>query len=110
MTERKRTKREERSYVELLAELHELEAWRRADRLKRSQIPPEWHTIAHDVPVRAKKTRITLACDADVVRWFRSLGHGYQARMNAVLRSYMLGVVSKEIEVDGDRDWKGDPI
>ncbi|WP_424932662.1 BrnA antitoxin family protein [Amaricoccus macauensis] len=110
MTERKRTRRQERSYVELLADLYELEVWARNDRLKRSHIPPEWHSIDREVAVRARKTRITLACDADVARWYRSMGHGYQARMNKVLRTYMLGVISKEIEVEGDRSWKGDPI
>ena len=35
---------------------------------------------------------------------------GYQARMNAVLRPYMLATPSKEIEKEGRRDWKGDPV
>jgi hypothetical protein len=30
--------------------------------------------------------------------------------MNAVLRAYMLAVISKEIERRGDRDWKGELI
>ena len=44
------------------------------------------------------------------MKWFRGMGHGYQARMNAVLRSLMLAVISKEILLRGDRDWKGDEI
>ncbi len=31
--------------------------------------------------------RITLRLDPDVPRWFRGLGDGHRARMNAVLRS-----------------------
>ena len=36
-----------------------------------------------------KKESITLRIDRDVLAWFRSLGHGYQTRINAVLRSYV---------------------
>lgn len=35
------------------------------------------------------KQLLSLRVDRDVVAWFRSLGDGYQTRMNAVLRSYM---------------------
>lgn len=34
------------------------------------------------------KRQITLRLDANVLRWFRSQGQGYQTLMNAVLRSY----------------------
>jgi uncharacterized protein (DUF4415 family) len=108
--ERKRTKSEERRYLEMILGLIQLEAEVKYDRLKRSAIPKEWYEIHKKVPVRPRKTRVTAAYDADLVKWFRSLGHGYQARMNAVLRAYMLAVVSKEITGPGDYDWKGDPI
>ena len=36
------------------------------------------------------KQLMTLRLDQDVVSWFKSQGEGYQTRMNAVLRSYML--------------------
>lgn len=35
------------------------------------------------------KQQITLRLDADVIRWFRGTGKGYQSRMGAVLRSYV---------------------
>ena len=35
------------------------------------------------------KKQMTLRLDADVVRWFRSQGKGYQSLMNAVLRGYV---------------------
>ena len=96
LTERKRTTAQEKSYVER----------DRADRLERGSerhvqaevIPAEWHRIEREMPVRPRRTKITAAFDADMVKWFRNLGHGYQARMNAVLRSFMLTVISKEIE------------
>jgi uncharacterized protein (DUF4415 family) len=37
----------------------------------------------------ARKTLLSLRVDADVLGWFRSLGPGYQSRMNALLRAYM---------------------
>lgn len=36
-----------------------------------------------------KKISTTVRLDADVLKWFRSHGKGYQTRINAVLRSYM---------------------
>lgn len=35
------------------------------------------------------KVPMTVRLDSDVLAWFRSLGKGYQTRINAVLRSYM---------------------
>jgi uncharacterized protein (DUF4415 family) len=34
------------------------------------------------------KESLSLRLDADVVRWFKSQGPGYQTRMNAVLRAF----------------------
>lgn len=34
------------------------------------------------------KTPLTVRLDADVVKWFKAQGKGYQTRMNAVLRSF----------------------
>ena len=73
-------------------------------------VPPAGAASTARVPCRPRKTRITAAFDTEVVRWYRGLGHGYQARMNAVLKAYMHAVISKEIEQRGDRDWKGDLI
>nr|WP_245224027.1 BrnA antitoxin family protein [Rhizobium halophytocola] len=36
------------------------------------------------------KRQITLRLDNDVLEWFRAQGEGYQTRMNAVLKAYML--------------------
>jgi uncharacterized protein (DUF4415 family) len=35
------------------------------------------------------KEPISIRIDKDVLAWFRSLGRGYQTRINAVLRAYM---------------------
>ena len=36
------------------------------------------------------KVSVKINYDADVLEWFRSFGKGYQTRMNAALREYML--------------------
>lgn len=110
MTERKRTRREERSHVELLHEIEAMEAWWRDSQLKARVIPAEWHRLETTAPVRPLKTPVTIRLDADLVRWFRGLGRGHQTRMNAVLRAYMLAVICKEIERRGDRDSAGRAI
>ncbi|WP_284263102.1 BrnA antitoxin family protein [Roseicyclus amphidinii] len=51
------------------------------------RIPVEWHDIA--TRRERDKIRLTLRVDADVVKWFRSMGPGYQPRMNDVLRAFM---------------------
>ena len=35
------------------------------------------------------KPLISIRIDTDVLSWFKSMGSGYQTRMNAVLRMYM---------------------
>lgn len=35
------------------------------------------------------KQSVTMRLDADVLEWFKSQGHGYQTRINKLLRSYM---------------------
>jgi uncharacterized protein (DUF4415 family) len=110
MAERKRTKNEEKSYADLLRELTELEDDWNETKLKKRMLPAEWRRLEATAPCRPRKTRITAAFDAGVVRWYRALGHGYQARMNAVLRAYMLAVMAKEIETDASTNFHGDPI
>ena len=39
---------------------------------------------------RPKKIPVKINYDADVLEWFRSFGKGYQSKINAVLRGYML--------------------
>ncbi len=35
------------------------------------------------------KAQVTLRVDSDVLDWFKEQGHGYQTRINALLRAYM---------------------
>ncbi len=38
---------------------------------------------------RPHKVQLSVRLDGDVLGWFRSLGRGYQTRINALLRAYM---------------------
>jgi uncharacterized protein (DUF4415 family) len=41
-------------------------------------------------PADRRKLAVSLRVDAEVLEWFRAGGKGYQGRMNAVLRAWML--------------------
>lgn len=56
---------------------------------------PDWQDVDRDwvkkaEPVdMARKRRLTLALDEEVIDWFRSQDRHYRARMSAILRAYM---------------------
>ena len=52
------------------------------------RIPAEWHEIAARRPV-LPKVKVNLLLEADVVKFFKSMGAGYGPRINDVLKSYM---------------------
>ncbi len=110
MLDRKRSKTEERSLAKMLDDLEEQEIAFELFKRTRSLVPPGWHSVESRTEIKPKKTKLTVTLDADMVAWFRGLGRGYQPRMNAVLRAYMHGVISKEIEQKGDLDWRGEVI
>ena len=56
--------------------------------LTEGRIPEAWHEIARERG-EAKRIRVTIALEEDVVRFFRGMGEGYGPRMNAVLRAFM---------------------
>jgi uncharacterized protein (DUF4415 family) len=115
MTDRKRSKAEERAYAALrpaLRELRDLEMEMSFEYLKLQldTMPAAWRWIEGEVPVRPRKVRIHGSYDADVARFFRAMGQGYQARMNAVLRAYMLAILSRALPSKKNEDWMGREI
>jgi len=52
------------------------------------RIPSEWHHIARKRG-RDKKIKITIGVEAGLVRFFKSMGTGYQNRMNDVMSVWM---------------------
>lgn len=108
--ERKRSKAERRalsrSILALEQEKHFMDAYARA----RAVVPEDWFFHEQEAPCRPRKTKVTIRLDADMVKWFRHIGFGYQERMNVVLRAYMNAVLAKFVETEGDRDQHGRPI
>ncbi len=47
-----------------------------------------WENARVVMPEDRHKTQVTAKFDTEVVRWFKTQGRGYQARMNAVLRAF----------------------
>jgi uncharacterized protein (DUF4415 family) len=70
----------------------ELEKLIAADEEERDLVP-DWANAFVVLP--EPKGHINLRVDQDVLRFFRTQGPGYQTRMNAVLRSYMLAFKEK---------------
>ena len=60
-----------------------------------SDIPPstreDWAGAVRGKFYRPVKQQLTVRIDADVLAWLKSYGKGYQSRLNAILRSVMLG-------------------
>lgn len=56
-----------------------------------SDIPELDSSFFENAQVRLPKRKmpITIRLDVDVLEWYRSLGKGYQTRINAILRMYM---------------------
>jgi uncharacterized protein (DUF4415 family) len=53
--------------------------------------PKDWAGAVRGKFYRPIKQQLTVRIDADVLEWLKSYGKGYQSRLNAILRSAMLG-------------------
>ncbi|MEM6888467.1 MAG: BrnA antitoxin family protein [Pseudomonadota bacterium] len=64
----------------------------------RAEAPDAWHTIESDLDCFEAKEKITLYLDRSVARLFRSMGKGYQARINRILNTWMAMKMAGHIE------------
>lgn len=110
MEDRLRTIAEEQAHLKMMIELEKMEADWRDMKLRDLLIPGAWYSLETTAPVRPRKKKVTVALDEDVARWFRALGLGYHGRINAVLKTYMLALLSKEVLSTGDRNRHGEEI
>ena len=72
------------------------------------RVPNAWHDLA--TKRESKTERVTIRLDADVVKWFRSMGPGYQPRINAVLRAFMHAKLMGLLQGDETFDMFRDPM
>ncbi len=85
---KKLTPRQNAQYHYMMDVMRRLE-WDMHNRIELSgRIPPEWHEIAQERPER-ETVRVNLTLEADVLKFFKSLGKGYGPRINLVLKSFM---------------------
>lgn len=77
------------AYHDLACTMRELEADLRWGLNDSQRIPAEWRAMLME-PAVARKVKLTLRLDEDVVAFFRSMGPFHLTRMNRVLRAFML--------------------
>ena len=84
------TKTERVNFHYLMDAMRRLEWDMHNEVLRQQRIPAQWHEIAKERGRKAK-VRVTTMVEEDVLRFFKSMGRGYQERMNDVLRAFMHG-------------------
>lgn len=77
-----------RALSELEFDLHDAVEWQR-------HVPRQWS----DLHMRGTppKTKVTVRIDSDIIKYLKSLGPGYQERMNNVLRAWVAAKAAKMI-------------
>ena len=65
-------------------------------------VPLGWHDAHDTAPCQPAKEKMTIRLDADMLWWYRSMGQGYQNRINEVLRCYMDAVLSRHVKPIAD--------
>jgi uncharacterized protein (DUF4415 family) len=71
------------------------------NQLIRDQVPDAWHTLEADLDVEEPKVKVTLYLDASIVKVFRAMGQGYQARINRVLATWAQMKIAGLLDSDG---------
>ncbi|MHA3916283.1 BrnA antitoxin family protein [Halovulum sp. GXIMD14793] len=107
---RKRTRVQERLYTEMLLTMLETNQILSERMILNEGLPKAWHKLHQEAPCVPEKTKVTIRLDTKTVKWFKTLGSGWHNRIDAVLKSYALALMSKEIEISTDRDWYSKPI
>lgn len=104
-----RKKRTERYSAQDVEAMQSRTNWERVDGLSDEEIeaatagdpdaeplPADWLDTAELIVPGGEKERITIRIDRDVAEYFRRQGAGYQTRINAVLRAYVVSQRLKE--------------
>jgi len=78
--------------IEMFDELKSLQEELRRDWVERS-LPKDWSGSISAFGQTSRKEKISIRLDEDMLRWFRSLGPGYQAKINKILRIYWTGII-----------------
>ena len=112
MADRKLTRRQRDETNEMLAAMWRFEWDMHHHVARQGRVPEAWTRIWRERD--HAKERVTIRVDADVLKFFKSLGAGHGPRMNAVLRAFMqarlAGLIEGEDLLDEYRErWMGRP-
>lgn len=55
----------------------------------RAELPDAWRTVEADIDTYEPRAKLTLYLDHSVVRLFKGMGKGYQARINRILQLWL---------------------
>ena len=93
----KQTPRQRAHYTYMIDVMRRFD-WDMHNRIELSgRIPSEWHDIATQRPDQ-QVTRVNIGIEADVLKFFKSMGKGYGPRINLVLKSFMHARLAGVIE------------
>ncbi|WP_438991597.1 BrnA antitoxin family protein [Lentibacter sp.] len=91
----------DRARITMFEELKILQEDLRQDWVNRS-LPKEWNGSISAFGYSGQKEKISIRLDADMLKWFRSLGPGYQAKINTVLRIYWTALITGMVRAHYD--------
>ena len=97
------TKTQEIAKANMAAELKKLQEDFYRDWVSGS-LPEIWNDIPLLHPPKPERVKVTLMLDEDMVKWFRKLGRGYNARVNSILRVYWQALLSGQIKAHWDAE------
>ncbi|WP_333714036.1 BrnA antitoxin family protein [Yoonia sp.] len=91
MTKPRQMTQNQRIYWSLAVDAMRRIEWdQHATLIEAGDLPEGWDAIWNLRAQRDTTTRrVTIRLDADVVKFFKAMGEGYQPRINAVLRAFM---------------------
>jgi uncharacterized protein (DUF4415 family) len=104
---RRFTKAQRIEYRFLADAMRQLEFDIRHPVLLEPRLPREWHALTD---VAHRRRMVSMRVDEDVLRFFRSLGPGYQRRMVLVLRAFMHARRAQMLEGPESIDYIADGI
>lgn len=98
MTELARMTPRQRSHATYMHDVMQRLEWDFHHTLHKGRhIPPAWEEIARATP-QATKVKVTLNLEADVLKFFKSMGTGHGPRMNDVLKAFMHARIAGVVE------------
>lgn len=99
-----RIERRRAEYHKMAEGLRRLEEALHGAQAGRDAVPEAWHDIAQAVGP-GRKEKVTLWVEADVLRFFRSLGKGHTVRMAEVLATFMHARLAGVVKGPEDTDY-----